>query len=227
MPEKQPAVNILIVLLVAAAAIALGSALRHTVSSFLLSFVLAYLVDPLVVMLERRKIKRIYGILILYATLGVLGVFCFAYIVPLININWETLVTNLPKYVQKGKDIVLGTAGKFQPVYAADEWQWLFDKVSDSMDNLLNKVGSGIYAAVGSVAFNLLNLLLAPILVFFMLFYKHDISVGITAWLPPRKREAILELGHEINASVGGYIRGQMFVSLIVAILATIAFLPM
>jgi len=91
------------------------------------------------------------------------------------------------------------------------------------MDNLLNKVGSGIYAAVGSVAFNLLNLLLAPILVFFMLFYKHYISVGITAWLPPRKREAILELGHEINASVGGYIRGQMFVSLIVAILATIA----
>ncbi len=186
MPEKQPAVNILIVLLVTAAVIALGSALRHTVSSLV-------------------------------------GVFCFAYIVPLVNINWEALVTNLPKYVQKGKDLALGTAGKFQPVYAADEWQWLFDKVSDSMDNLLNKVGSGIYAAVGSVAFNLLNLLLAPILVFFMLFYKHDISVGITAWLPPRKREAILELGHEINASVGGYIRGQMFVSLIVAILATIA----
>ncbi len=183
----------------------------------------AYLLDPFVVMLERKKIKRMYGIAILYVALGVVGVFCFAYIVPLVNINWETLVTNLPKYVQKGKDLALGTAGKFQPVYAADEWQWLFDKVSDSMDNLLNKVGSGIYAAVGSVAFNLLNLLLAPILVFFMLFYKHDISVGITAWLPPRKREAILELGHEINASVGGYIRGQMFVSLIVAILATLA----
>jgi putative permease len=223
MPEKQPAVNILIVLLVAAAVIAVGSALRHTVSSFLLSFVLAYLLDPFVVMLERRKIRRTYGIAILYVTLGVVGVFCFAYIVPLININWEALLTNLPKYVQKGKDIVLGTAGKFEPVYAAEEWQWLFEKVSDSMDTLLNRVGSGIYAAVSRVAFNLLNLLLAPILVFFMLFYKHDISVGITTWLPPRKREAILALGREINASVGGYIRGQMVVSLIVAILATIA----
>jgi putative permease len=223
MPKKQPAVTILIVLLATTAVIAFGSALRHTVSSFLLSFVIAYLLDPFVVMLERNKIRRVYGIALLYVALGVVGIFCFAYIVPLVNINWEALLTNLPKYVQKGKDIVTEIAEKFEPVYATEGWQWLFDKVSDSTDTLLNKVGSGIYTAVGKVAFNLLNLILAPILVFFMLYYKREIGDGITAWLPPQHRDAILELGREINASVGGYIRGQMVVSLIVAILATLA----
>jgi putative permease len=223
MSEKQPVVNILITLLAIAAVVAVGSALRHTVSSFLLSFVLAYLLDPFVVLLERRKVRRVYGIAILYVTLGVIGVFCFAYIVPLVNINWEALLTNLPRYVQKGKEIILGTVGRFEPVYATEEWQWLLERASDSMDTLLTKVGSGIYTAVGKVAFNLLNLLLAPILVFFMLYYKEEISKGITVWLPARHRAAILELGHEINASVGGYIRGQMVVSLIVAILATLA----
>lgn len=223
MQEKQPATNVLIALLVTAALFAAGYALHHTVSSFLLSFVLAYLLDPFVVMLERRKIKRIYGIILLYATLGVVGLLCFAYLVPFLNIRWSALLTDLPRYIQKGKGLMLEAAGRFQPNYATQEWQWLFDKVSGSVESLLGKLGSGIYAAAGKVAFNLLNLFLAPILVFFMLFYKHDIIAGIAAWLPPGRRETILEVGREINASVGGYIRGQMIVSLIVAVLSTLA----
>ncbi|MCM2356904.1 MAG: AI-2E family transporter [Geobacteraceae bacterium] len=223
MSEKQPALNILVALLVAAALVTAGYALRHTVSSFLLSFVLAYLLDPFVVMLERRKVGRVYGIALLYAALGVIGLFCFAYLVPFLNINWEKLLTDLPRYVQKGKELMLGTVGNFQPAYATEEWSWLLGKITGSMDSMLNKLGSGIYAAAGRVAFNLLNLLLAPILIFFMLYYKEEICAGITAWLPPGRRETILELGREINASVGGFIRGQMVVSLIVAVLSTLA----
>lgn len=223
MSEKQPAANILVALLVAAALLAAGYALRHTVSSFLLSFVLAYLLDPFVAMLERKKVRRIYGIALLYVVLGVTALFCFVYIVPFISVNWSAFIANLPHYVQKGKELFLGTVETLQPSYAAEEWQWLTDNIIGSMDTLLAKIGTGIYAAVTRVAFNLLNLLLAPILVFFMLYYKHDIITGIAAWLPPRHRETILELGREINASVGGYIRGQMIVSLIVAGLATVA----
>ncbi len=222
MSEKQPAANILVALLVAAALFAAGYALRHTVSSFLLAFILTYLLDPFVVMLERRKVRRIYGIVLLYVALGVTALFCFIYIIPFITVNWGAFLTNLPRYVQKGKELLLGTVGKLQPSYA-EQWEWLSDNIIGGMDSLLAKLGAGIYAAVTKVAFNLLNLILAPVLIFFMLYYKRDIITGITAWLPPRHRETILELGREINASVGGYIRGQMLVSLIVAVLATIA----
>jgi len=80
-----------------------------------------------------------------------------------------------------------------------------------------------MYTAATKVVFNIFNLILAPILVFFMLYYKRDIVTGITAWLPAQQRETILAMGREINASIGGYIKGQFVVSLIVAILATIA----
>jgi putative permease len=56
-----------------------------------------------------------------------------------------------------------------------------------------------------------------------MLFYKQDIVSGITSWLPARHRETILVQGREINASIGGYLRGQLIISLIVAVLSTIA----
>lgn len=223
MSDKQPASYILLALFLIATFCAAGYALQHTLSSFLLSFVLSYLLDPFVVMLERRRIRRIYGITVLYAALSVVAIFCFVYLVPFLNIRWEALLSDLPRYVQKGKDILLGMVGKIQPAYANEEWRWLFDKIVESMDSLLNRLGSGIYSAASRVAFNLLNLLLAPILVFFMLYYKHDIIAGIAGWLPIRQRETILEMGREVNSSVGGYIRGQLVVSLIVAILSTLA----
>jgi putative permease len=223
MTVKQPATTILVFLLIAAVLVAGGYALQHTVSTFLLSFVLTYLLDPFVVMLERRKLRRIYGIATLYAILSIIFFFSFTFIVPLIKTKWGTLPVELPRYLQKGKELFIGMSVKFQPVYGSTEWSWLIDKVTGSMDAMFENAGASIYAAAGKVAFNLLNIILAPILVFFMLHYKGDIVAGITAWLPTDRRETLLELGREINASVGGYIRGQLVVSLIVAILSSIA----
>jgi len=198
-------------------------ALQHTVSCFLLSFVLAYLLDPFVVFLEKRKLRRIYGILALYTVLTVVSLLFFVYLVPLISMRWHDLVQNLPVYVQKTKLLIVSLKTRFTPHYGSDEWSWLFDALSSGLDKGVAKVGTGVYAAAAQVVFNLFNLLLAPILIFFMLIYKQQILDGIASWLPARNRSAILELGREINASIGGYIRGQLIVSIIVALLSIAA----
>jgi putative permease len=224
MSIQQTASNrIIIALLTVAFVSAAGYALQHTVSCFLLSFVLAYLLDPAVVSLERKKVPRIYGILLLYLVLILVSVFCFIYLFPFITLAWESLVRDLPHYVQKGKEIILGWKTEFQPAYGADEWQWLFDKLSTNMGRLFGGLSAGFYAAASKVVFNLFNLILSPILVFFMLYYKQAIITEIVAWLPPGRSDTIRALGREINASVGGYIRGQLIVSLIVAVLSTAA----
>lgn len=210
-------------LLLAIAAIAVGYAIRRTFSCFLLAFVLAYLLDPFVVMLERRKVARIYGIVILYAILGVVSVFCIAYLVPLISLRWDSLIRNLPLYLQKTKEIIGGLPERFEPAYATEEWRWLVDTLTGNMDKVFSRLGSGVYVAVTQVVFNLFTLGLAPILVFFMLYYKREIIGGIAVWLPSRWRDAATNVGREINASIGGYIKGQLVVSLIVAIFSSMA----
>jgi putative permease len=213
----------LIGLLAMLALIAGGYAIRHTVSCFLLSFVLAYLLDPVVVTLERRRFSRLTGILLLYVGLGVFSFFFFAYLLPLINIRWASLLKNLPVYLQKGKELVADWQGEGAPAYGAEGWRWLTETVADNLDSVLAKFGAGLYAAVAQVVFNLFNLVLAPILIFFMLFYKKQIIDGLVVWLPERQRGQILAFGREVNASIGGYIRGQLIVSVIVAVLSTIA----
>lgn len=221
--NQSPGNRLLTVLVIAIAIIAAGYAIRHTFSCFLLAFVIAYLLDPFVALLERRNIVRVYGITILYIILGVFSVFFIVYLVPLLNQRWAALIHALPLYLQKVKEIVQTWEGRFEPAYASEEWRWLLDNLVGSMDNLFSRIGSGVYAAVTRVVFNLFNLILAPILVFFMLYYKRDAVTGITNWLPVGQRDAILDAGREINASIGGYIKGQFVVSLIVAFLVTLA----
>ncbi len=224
MSHPQPAVNrTALVLLIAAALVAAGYALQHTLSCFLLSFVLAYLVDPFVVMLERRRVKRMHGITLIYLLFGICTFIFVTFCVPLISHNWEAFVHSLPLYLQKAEDLLLGWKERFLLPYSADEWRWLLDTITSQIDKLFGKAGAGIYTALSSAVFNLFNVILAPILVLFMLMYKEPIIAGIASWLPPARRDAILTVGREINMSIGGYLRGQLIVSLIVAIFSAAA----
>ncbi len=210
-------------LLVLAGFFAFFYVVQHTLSCLLLAFVLAYLFDPFVKMLEQRKVRRIYGILLLYTFLTILTFFCIIFLFPLLSIRWEILIHELPGYVQRFKQMALDMKGRFGPTYAAQEWQWLVDYVQAGADRVLAKLGAGIYAAASSVIFNLFNLLLAPILVFFMLYYKSETMEGILRWLPSSKRDFFAAVGRDINRSIGGFLRGQLIVSAIVALLSTVA----
>ncbi len=224
MSLPQPAANrAVLILLVAATLVAAGYALRHTLSCFLLSFVLAYLVDPFVVMLERRRVKRMHGITLIYLLLGICAFIFVTFCVPVISRNWNAFIHSLPLYLQKAEDMLLAWKERVLLPYSAEEWRWLLDTLTGQLDKLIGKAGAGIYATLSSAVFNLFNIILAPILVLFMLIYKEPIISGIASWLPAARRDAILAVGREINGSIGGYLRGQLIVSLIVAVFATIA----
>lgn len=225
MTHQQPVpIKVILILMAAAAVVAGGYAIQHTASCFLSAFILAYLLDPLVSRLEKRRIKRLTGIILLYCALGLLSVFFLIYLVPLITIRWESLLKNLPFYLQKGKEIFLSQKGELLgSTPAAAEIGWLLDSFTGNVDKISAKLAAGLYSTASRLAFNLFNLILAPILVFFMLYYKHEVIAGIKVWLPLRHRENIIIFGREVNGSIGGYIRGQLFVSLIVAVFSTIA----
>ncbi len=201
---------------------ALMSELRHTLSCFLLSFLLAYLFEPLVALMERR-LSRMKAIAVLYAGLVFFALFCLIYLIPFLTIRWEALSQTFPLYLQKIKALIAGLRESNRTSYAAEEWRWVFDQLLDNLDAVYSKLGGGVYATASTMAFNLLNLLLSPILVFFMLVYKKDVAATLIGFLPARYRDGILLVGREINRSMTGFIRGQLFISGIVALLVTLA----
>jgi putative permease len=224
MRQKLPLLHkMLIAFLFIGAFLAAGYAVRHTFSVLLLSFVLAYLFDPLVVFFEKRKMRRVYGILILYAFLCVFTIFCFIFLLPYFTIRWNSLLHDLPTYVHKLQNLITGWKDQVKLPYATDEWDWFLDTLQTNVDVAMSRLGAGVYSMAGIVAVNLFNALLSPILVFFMLFYKHDIIESARQWLPGSRRDLLLAIGRDINRSLGGFVRGQGVVSLIVAGLSALA----
>ncbi|MHB8123457.1 MAG: AI-2E family transporter [Desulfuromonadaceae bacterium] len=201
---------------------AAGYALQHTISCFLLSWVIAYLLDPLLVSAERRGLKRVYAMGLLYILLGILTVFFLTFIVPALTISWNIFVLDLPTYIQQIKQVALEWKGHLPDRYGSEEIQWLIDKVAGNVDKTAEKAGSLAYSFVTSIFFNVFNIVLSPILVFFMLYYKQTVIVTLTSWLPEDRRTQIIDIANEVNKSIGGYLRGQVMVSIIVALFSTI-----
>jgi putative permease len=200
-----------------------GYAIRHTVSCFLSSFVIAYLLDPVLVTLERRNVKRLYGLLILYLVLSLVTFFSVVYLVPLVASRWDSFVKNLPTYFQQARDIVAGLKTRIYSAEGASDWSWIIDSSATNLETITAKAGDGVYKTASSMAFNLFNLILSPILVFFMLLYKLEAISAMKVWLPVKQKEHLLEVGREVNASIGGYLRGQLIVSVIVAVFSATA----
>ena len=104
MPLLQSATNrTVLTILVVAGLFAAGHALHHTTSCFLLSFVIAYLLDPFVVLLQKRKLSRPRSIIVVYAILAILSVFFFYFLVPSLVMRWHALAPNIPLYLQKDR----------------------------------------------------------------------------------------------------------------------------
>jgi putative permease len=212
---------ILLLCLVAAA----GYALQHTLSCFLLSWIIAYLLDPLVMRMEERGIRRIRALVLLYTVSGILSIFFLAIMVPKLTMGWDGFVRDLPLYLQKIKQLAMEWNARIPDRYGSEEIQWLIDKASRNIDSAAQKVGVMAYSFGSRIFFNIFNVVLSPILVFFMLYYKQTVIDTLKSWLPEERRNVIIDIGMEVNSSIGGYLRGQVIVSIIVAFLSTAALL--
>ncbi|OGR30301.1 MAG: AI-2E family transporter [Desulfuromonadales bacterium GWD2_54_10] len=202
---------------------AAGYALQHTISCFLLSWVIAYLLDPLAVRAERRGMKRIYALGLLYIILGFLTIFFLTFMVPKLTMSWNAFIRDLPLYIQKIQQIAMEWKTRLPDRYGTEEIQWLLDKVSANIDTAVEKGGMMAYGFGTQIFFNIFNILLSPILVFFMLYYKQTVVETLASWIPEKRKEIILGIGREVNSSIGGFLRGQVFVSIIVGAMASLA----
>lgn len=205
----------------------IGYALQHTISCFLLSWIIAYLLEPVVGKMERRGLRRVTAIAWLYVILTLLSIFCLTFLIPRLTLSWNTFIHDLPLYIQKIKQIALDLGTWIPSKYGSEEFSWLIDNASKYIDSATQKAGKVAYTFGSQIFFNVFNLVLSPILVFFMLFYKNLIKSTIVSWLPENRRELLTKIANEVNNSIGGYLRGQIIVSIIVAIFSTITLLVM
>ncbi len=209
---------------VAAGIIAVLWLLAPVLTPFVCAAMLGWLGDPLVDRLEARGWKRNNGVILVFACMTVLVLAALVLLVPLIERQVLTLSGSWPQY----QAWFVGTALPWlERKTGLEIIGWLdFDRLSALIRSHWEQAGGIARTLLGYVSrsgFVLIgwaaNLVLIPVLTFFFL-RDWDLFIGRIASVIPRDHLAtVTRLATESSDVLGGFLRGQLLVMLILGVL--------
>jgi predicted PurR-regulated permease PerM len=207
------------------AAVALAAYALNLLSSILLPFVMgsaiAFLLDPFVKRLDRLRVPRSVGsLLVLFAFLALIVAFILL-LVPLLEAQVVALVNHFPSYLAQARDEIDHLLALLQDRLDADQVAKLRDAASAKVGDILSGTGKVITSVLtGGVAVaNLLSLIfITPIVAFFLLRDWDMLLATIDSWLPREHAAAIREQARLIEQTLSGFLRGQASVCLLLGV---------
>ena len=175
----------------------------------LAGMVLAYLMQGLVVVLERWRVPGGVAVGLVFALfMGLLLVFIVV-VVPLLWHQLITLFNELPGMLAKWQSLLLLLPERY-PHLVSDE------QVLQAIEVARGEIGKfGQWALTFSLSSLpllvniMIYLVLVPILVFFFLKDREMIGRWVLGYLP-RERALITRVAHEMNRQIANYIRGKV-----------------
>jgi predicted PurR-regulated permease PerM len=211
-------------LAVAVLAGALVWLLAPVLSPFVFAALLGWLGDPLVDRIERRGLSRNAAVLLVFGGMMLVLVLALVLLVPLLERQIVTLVQSLPRY----RDWLVGTVVPWLEHRTGMQLMaWLDpEQLIDLVRSHWQQAGGVAKAVLGTLSrsgFALLgvvaNVVLLPVLTFFFL-RDWDVFVERVAALVPRDHQAtVSRLALASSDVLGGFLRGQFLVMLILGVL--------
>ncbi len=208
--------------------------IKHILIVFLVALFLSAAFNPGVDRLERYKIPRGIGIILMYiVVLGVITII-FTSLVPIIAEQVSDLAIRIKDFVQNivsGKDADSWFIQKLQP-FAAQIWENVDQtQILNSLTNGLKEIGSKLTSfagnAIGAIftIFNgIFNLVLVLIITFFMVLNKKHTSNFFHSLFPSKYSEYISIKTKEISIKIGEWVRGQVLLAIAMGVLTFIIF---
>lgn len=191
---------------------------------FAFAALLAWMGDPMVDRLERRGVGRNTAVILVFAAIILILVLVLLLLIPILEQQITTLFVSVPSY----RDWFLGTLVPwFEKRTGMQLHVWLdTEHLLALLREHWQSAGGFAAVALGYVSKSsfaligwLVNIVLLPVLTFFFL-RDWDLIVGRVGSLVPRDHYATVKrLALESDAVLGGFLRGQLLVMLILGIL--------
>ncbi|WP_336284126.1 AI-2E family transporter [Natronobacillus azotifigens] len=201
----------------------IGSVLASLAVPIIGAGFLYYITNPLVGLLERVKVPRILGIIIVFLTLIAVIFFSIYFIFPVIQRQFESLMENVPAMAESLEDIF--TMWQNRNDIIPEGIQNALDNFIDNLGGYTEQVATSIFQFIGSVFSFLFSFVLIPFFLFFMLKDREKFIPYLTGFFSESKGESLGRLLKSVNHTLGSFIQGQALVSLSVGIMLLIGYL--
>lgn len=207
---------VLIVLAAAAFLYSVRRSLIGTLTPFLYAAVFAYLFNPLINKLEARGIKRFWSSLLTVLLVFITLVMFVAMFIPSVISDATTVVRRLSLNMDKLKIMMEDALGRLDGMLGgALEVDGKVDDLVRTGVQLLTDAISRVVASLGG----LIDVLLIPVITFYLLKDKDLLLRDIAAFFGESQRARLKDVGREINRLLSGYVKGKILISLFIGIL--------
>lgn len=187
-------------------------AVRGLLASCVLAFVIAYLFAPVVDFLERRGLRRSVATVIPFVIGAIVVGVGFTLVVPLVIEQLQVFADRLPRYQADLANLIISIEAKYRIYVRAGQLN-----LSNELNEWIATKTSAISVALPSfLSQSVTVLMLAPFFAFFMLQDGNNFARSLLAFVPNHMFEMTLNLRHQINDQLGGFIRARFIEAAIV-----------
>ncbi len=200
---------------------------RVVFAPLLLALVIIYILNPLVNWLADRGVPRVFGailgFLVFFSGVALLAIVIF----PDIRTQAEAFVETFPSlYDNTAQDLegILASAG-FDGVAIIDYGE-LVDYINDpeNRSTLISLLADRLGGVTSGIFEFILIFLVGPVLAFYFLIDLPSVQHRFVNVFPPDKRAEASFVGRQLNAALGGFLRGQLVVAVIVGVMLSFGY---
>ncbi len=194
---------------------------------FAAAFVIAYLLDPLAVHLQRLGLNRLAATLVILFGFVIVLALILVLIVPALTHQFAAFIQALPALLNKLQGLIAGAASKLNSDFATPLLRKLglrstsMPDIKTSLSDIAGQAAGWFGGALNSVVshgaalISLASLLVVtPVVAFYMLLDYHRMIAAVDNLIPPRYRGVVHQLAHQIDTTMSGFLRGQSLVCL-------------
>lgn len=189
---------------------------------FILGFVGAYLLKPIVDWLVKRKIKYKTSVFIVVVGLiFVCSIFGFL-VIPRIITQTTTLITQLPNYIDELSSILNDLSEKLY--YLPESFKPTPSNIYQKALNIISNLSNSVSTITSNFGFYFMLMFLTPILIVYFLLDFNKISDYLKYYLIKKEKEKIYDFFSEVNKTMRAYFNGVLIVMLIMIAISSVIF---
>ncbi len=199
-------------------------ALSGVLSSLIIGFVIAYILDPVADFLEARRVRRPLGIALIFSVIIGLTVIFYILAAPVISRQVTTFTRKVPGYISHLQKTTLPVVRDYIQNHPEQMEEIKSKLQSVGIDILMPVVNflKNLFSGTINVLLSILDLLLIPVIAFYLLKDIDKLTARLADAIPPRHREQVTGLFMEIDRVIKDFLKGQLTVSMILALIYSI-----
>ena len=194
----------------------------------ILSGLLFYLLNPLVDLMEKYKINRVLAISIIFVIIAFLLIIGLSVAIPNLQRQVVIFAQNVPSYIEDADRVIDDLVTKRLPDDFRPQLEQVLAQFSTQAtawaSNISSKAVNWVSAIISGTSQVIVALIIMPFMLFYLLRDGKGLRDYITQFLPNKLREPVGKVLSDVNQQLANYVRGQITVAVIVAIMFIIFF---